>query len=139
LKTQPSDFNCTGSGTWARSTCAGFTMVEVVVALAILGTTIIAVFGAMRSCSRAAHHTRMLTKSVLLAETLLAEAKTSELAVFETTQGQKDSYTWTVRIAPTPIENLGAIRVEVKWLEQQREQQYELLSLIYMRPSAEET
>lgn len=137
MRTQPSEFKFIGSGRGVRSACAGFTMVEVVVALAILGVTIIAIFGAMRSCSRAAHHTRMLTESVLLAETLLAEAKTSQRAVFETTEGQEDSYTWTVRIAPTPVENLGAIRVEVKWLEQQREQQYELLSLIYMRPSIE--
>jgi hypothetical protein len=114
-------------------------MVEVVVALAILGTTIVAIFGAMRNCSRAAHHTRMLTKSVLLAETLLAEAKTLDVAVFETREGQQDPYTWTVQVAPTPVENLAAVRVEVKWLEQEREQQYELLSLICINLSVEGT
>ena len=114
-----------------------FTMVEVVVALAILSTTIIAVFGAMRTCATAAHHTRMLTRSVLLAENLLVEARLSENTVFETKQGQENPYQWRVRIVPTPIENLGAIHVQVRWREQQREQQYELFSLVQMKSFVE--
>ena len=114
-------------------TTPGFTMVEVVVSLAILSTTVIAVFGALRTCATAAHHTRMLTRSVLLAETLLVEARLSEIAVFETKKGREDPYQWQVRIVPTPIENLGAIHVQVRWQEQQREQQYELFSLVQMK------
>lgn len=117
----------------SRDNALCFTMVEVVVALAILSTTIIAVFGAMRTCATAAHHTRMLTRSVLLAETLFVEARLSENAVFETKEGREDSYQWQVRIVPTPIENLGAIHVQVRWQEQQREQQYELFSLVQMK------
>ena len=131
MRTQQSKGDSAGPGKGPGNT-AGFTMVEVLVALVILGTTILAVFGALRDCSRAAHHTRMLTRSVLLAETLLADARTSGEAVFETKQGQQDFYSWKVEIAPTPVDNLGAVRVEVRWLEQQRPQQYELLSLIYM-------
>lgn len=115
---------------------SGYTMVEVVVALVILGTTIVAVFGALRNCSRAAQHTRMLTRSVLLAESLLTDVMTSGEAVFETKEGQADSYSWKVEIAPTPVDNLGAVRVEVSWVEQQRPQQYELLSLVYMGSGA---
>jgi hypothetical protein len=72
---------------------------------------------------------------VLLAETLLAEVKTSQNIVFETRQGQQEPYSWKVHVAPTPIENLAAVRVEVNWLEQQRPQQYELLSLVYVELS----
>jgi hypothetical protein len=107
-------------------------MVEVIVALALLSTTVIAIFGAMRSCSRASHHARMLTRSVLLAETLLAEVSLSENPVFASKEGQQDTFWYQVRIVPTPVESLGAVYVNVKWQEQQREQQYELLSLIYM-------
>jgi prepilin-type N-terminal cleavage/methylation domain-containing protein len=112
---------------------AGFTMVEVVVALAILGTTIVAVFGAMQTCSMAAYHSRMLTGSVLLAEKLMVEARLSGNTAFETNEGTAEPYRWKVQVAPTPVENLGAIRVQVKWLEQQREQQYELFSLVRMK------
>jgi hypothetical protein len=108
-------------------------MVEIVVALTILSITIVAVFGAMRTCATAAHHTRMLTRSVLLAESLLVEARLSDNAVFETRQGQDDLYRWTIRIVPTPVESLGAIHVQVQWQEQLRPQQYELFSLVQMK------
>jgi hypothetical protein len=93
----------------------------------------LAAFAAMRTCASAAHHTRMLTKSSLLAERLLVEATISENASFQTKQGNTDNCNWKVRIAPTPVENLGAICVEVKWIEQGREQKYELFSLIQMK------
>ena len=112
-------------------------MVEIVVALALLSVTVIAVFGALRMCARAARHARMLTKSVMLAESLLTEVKISGDAVYETTQGQDGSYNWKVQVAPTPVESLGAIVVQVQWQEQQRPQQYELFSLIQMESFTE--
>jgi hypothetical protein len=108
-------------------------MVEVVVAIALLSTTMIAVFYAMRTCSTAAYHSRMLTESVLLAESLLVEARLAENSVFETKEGREDSYRWKVQIVPTSVEDLGAIHVQVKWQEQQRQQQYELFSLVQMK------
>jgi prepilin-type N-terminal cleavage/methylation domain-containing protein len=119
--------------TCQQDSTKGFTLVEVIVAAAILGTTFIAVFAAMRTCSAAAHHARMLTRSVLLAESLLTEAMLSENTVFETKEGQEERYRWKVEIVPTPVDDLGAIRVQVRWLEQGREQQYELFSLVQMR------
>ena len=75
--------------------------------------------------------------SVLLAETKLVETRLrlSENAAFETTEGHEDLYRGEVRVAPSPVENLAAIRVRVKWLEQQRKQQYELFSLFYIKPA----
>ncbi len=116
---------------------AGFTMVEIVVSLAILSVTIIAIFGALRMCSRAAYHARMLTKSVLLAESLMVEKRISENTAYETTEGRDGLYRWTVQVAPTPVESLGAVVVRVQWVEQQRPQQYELVSLIQMRSYTE--
>jgi hypothetical protein len=75
----------------------------------------------------------MLTRSVLLAESLLTEAMLSENTAFETKEGQEERYRWKVEIVPTPVDDLGAIRVQVRWLEQGREQQYELFSLVQMR------
>lgn len=118
---------------WPGDIITGFTLVEVVVAIALLGTTTIAVFCAMRSCSTASYHSRMLTKSVLLAESLLVEARLDENAVFQTKQGQEDVFKWRVKIAPTSVEDLGAIHVLVEWWEQQRHQQYELFSLVQMK------
>jgi Tfp pilus assembly protein PilV len=121
-----------GNTAHLESGITAFTMVEIVVALTILSVTIVAVFGSMRMCAKAAHHTRMLTKSVLLAERLLAETRISENTVYETREGKENLYQWKVQIAPTTVENLGAVHVQVQWLEQQRQQQYELFSLVQM-------
>jgi len=111
----------------------GFTIVEVIVAITLLGTTITAIFHVLRTCSIVSNHTRMLTGSVFIAENLLTETKLNDKAAFETKEGQDGLYSWEMKIAPTPIENLGAFHVLVKWKEQQREQQYELYSLIQMK------
>jgi hypothetical protein len=92
-----------------------------------------AVFYALRACSTAAHHSRMLTGSVFIAENLLIETMLNENTAFETTEGQNESYSWKVQIAPTPVENLGAVHVQVGWKEQNRGQQYDLFSLIQMK------
>jgi len=112
-------------------------MVEVIVALALLGITLIAIFGVMRTCAGAAHHARMLTGSVLLGETLIAEAATSKNPAFETRQASVGLYHWELRLAQTPVESLGAVHVKINWLEQQRPQQYELLTFIRMKPAIE--
>lgn len=112
-------------------------MVEIVVALTLLSVTVVAVFGALRTCTRAAYHSRMLTKSVMLAESLLTEAKISGNTAYETTEGRDGSYNWKVQVAPTPVESLGAVVVQVQWQEQQRPQQYELFSLIQMKSYTE--
>ena len=46
----------------------GFTMVEVIVALVILSTSMLAIFGVLSTCSRASYHARLLTKAVFMAE-----------------------------------------------------------------------
>jgi len=127
------DLHNANGGIYCHKNSAGFTMMEIIVALVILSTTVIAVFGAMQTCARAAQHTRMLTQSVLLAESLLVETRLSENTTFETREGHEDRYDWQVQIVPTPVESLGAICVCVKWREQQRLQQYELISLVQMK------
>ena len=108
-------------------------MVEVIVAITLLGTTLTAIFYVLRTCSTVSNHTRMLTGSVLVAENLLTETRLSEKTAFETKKGQEGLYSWEMKIAPTPLDNLGALHILVKWNEQQREQQYELYSLLQMK------
>jgi hypothetical protein len=107
--------------------------VEVIVALTIFGTGIVAVFGAMRTCAAAAHHNRMLTGSVLLAESLLAETRLDENPAFQTKEGARNLYSWKVQLVPTPVENLAAVKVTVEWPEQKRVQAYELVSLVHIK------
>jgi len=112
-------------------------MVEVIVALAILGTTLIAIFGAIQTCSAANYHARMLTGAVLLAEKLLAETRLNDNPVFQSRLGQTKPYRWQVQLEPTPVENLAAIRVTIYWHQHQHTQSYELISLAYFKQAIE--
>ncbi len=120
-----------------ESGASGFTIAEVVVSLALLGFALMAIFAALSSCATAAHHARMLTRSVLLAERLLVEAQLARNPSFETRNGQEGPYTWQVRLVPTAVESLGAIHVRVTWPEQQRPQAYDLYSLAAMQSFAQ--
>ena len=111
----------------------GFTLVEVIVSLCVLGFSMMAVFGTLNACAIAAHHTRMLTQAVLLAESRLVQTRLTDTKAYKPQAGKKDSFTWHVEIVPTPIEGLGAIRVRVNWREQERPQHYELRSLVRMQ------
>ena len=116
-----------------RAPAGAFTLAETIVALTLLGVALVAVFGALRTCSRATRHARMLTDSVLIAERLLTEVRLDENRAFATCQGVEGLYRWRVRVAPTPVEGLGAVHIQVMWPEQQRPQQYDLFSLVCMK------
>lgn len=114
-----------------RGNC-GFTMVEIIVALAILSTSMLAVFGVLRMCTTANSGSQRLTESVLLAERLLSETTLKRNITFQTTHGRDGAFTWQIQIAPTEMDNLAAVRVKIQWLQQQKPQEYELFSLMHI-------
>lgn len=114
---------------------AAFTLVEVIVALGILAVAFLAVFTALRTCADAAHHAQMLTESVLLAETLLTQTALAQNLAFQTTTGSQGPFTWQVQVLQTPVENLALIAVKIEWTQQQRKQQYDLVSLLRIKPA----
>jgi type II secretory pathway pseudopilin PulG len=115
-----------------RKILHAFTMVEIIVALAILSTSMLAVFGVLSMCSRANGNSQRLTESVLLAESLLSEAMLENPVAYQTTKGQQGLFNWQVQTAPTEMDNLAAVSVQVTWLQQHRPQEYKLLSLRYL-------
>ena len=92
-----------------------------------------AIFATLNVCALTAHHSRMLTRAVLLAESRLVETKLSGVKAFAASEGKQGRYRWETRIIPTPIEGLGAIRVRVVWREQEQARHYELRSLVRMK------
>ena len=110
----------------------GFTMVEIIVALAILSTSMLAVFGVLRMCATANSGSERLTESVLLAEKLLSETILKDNVTYRTTNGQKGKFTWQIQTAPTGMDNLAAVCVKVKWLQEQKPHEYQLYSLMHI-------
>jgi prepilin-type N-terminal cleavage/methylation domain-containing protein len=110
----------------------GFTMVEIIVTLAILSTSMLAVFGVLRMCTSANATSQRLTESVFLAEKLLAQTTLSDKITYRTTKGIQGQFTWQIQAAATVMDNLAAVCVTVEWLDQQKTQQYQLYSLVHI-------
>ena len=111
----------------------GFSLFETIVALIILSTTMVAIFGALRASANASHHSRMQTQAVLLAETLMTETKLSEPTSYKSDDGHNERFTWKIQVSPTGVEGLGSVNILVAWKEQQREQVFELNSFVQMK------
>ena len=107
-------------------------MVEIIVALAILSTSMLAVFGVLSMCTSANSTSQRLTESVLLAERLLVEATLKDNITFQTTKGNEGQFSWQIQTAPTGMDNLAALCVTVQWLDQQKPQEYQLYSLMHI-------
>ena len=110
----------------------GFTMVEILVALAILSTSMLAVFGVLRMCVTANSGSQRLTQSVLLAESLMAETTLDNNITYQTANGSEGLFSWQIQTAPTGMDNLAAVCITVQWLEQQKPQEYRLCSLMHI-------
>ena len=110
----------------------GFTMVEIIVAMAILSTSMLAVFGTLRMCTSANGTSQRLTESVLLAEKLLAETTLNDKITYRTTKGSQGLFSWQIQTAATGMDNLAAVCITVEWLDQQKPQQYQLYSLMHI-------
>jgi len=113
--------------------CQGFTIVEALVSLCVLGFSLVAIFGTLNMCSTTAHHTRMLSQAVCLAENLMVRTKLKEITTFNSQTGEESLYRWTIEIVPTPMNNLGVVWVKIAWVEQNRTRQYHLRSLARVR------
>lgn len=113
----------------------GFTMAEVIAAIAIMSTSLLAIFGTARSCSMASDINCKLTKAVLIAETLMNEQMLNEQIEYQNTKGQKDQYNWQTRIMQTDIDNLAKIEITVTYKNKSALQQYQLISFLYTEPA----
>jgi prepilin-type N-terminal cleavage/methylation domain-containing protein len=110
----------------------GFTMVEVIVAMAVLSTSMLAVFGVLRMCVSADSTCQRLTESVFLAEKLLAETAFNDKITYRTTMGSSGQFSWQIQTAPTGMVNLAAVSIQVQWFEQQKPREYRLYSLMHI-------
>lgn len=115
---------------WRSGKPAGFTMVEIIVALAILSTSMLAVFGTLRMCATANTSSQRSIESVLLAEKLLAEVSLDEKLTYTKTKGSKGYFSWQIQTAPTAMDNLAAVSVQIQWLDQQRPREHHIYSLV---------
>lgn len=102
----------------------GFSLIEVLVAMAILATGILGVLSAFSLAGRTGDRAFRLEQAALLAEREL------ELAMHQPSDqqpltGSEPPYTWRLEYMPRPHE-LTAVRIEVAWLGRGQAQTFEL-------------
>ncbi len=122
---------CGGSG--LKRCGRGFTLLEVMVAVAILAFVLVSLIGLKNKGVQDVMAMEKMTTATLLSKRLMTEAlMTKPLAPAEDegefTEEEFKEYLWKKSIAPTPFENLMEVRVAVIWKEGTREEMVELVS-----------
>lgn len=129
-----------------RRGARGFTLIEVLVALAILGVSLAAIYEAFGTGLRNERQTRLYEDAVALAEARLAQAGTELPAEVGQWSGEENGFQWTLRLQPAADEPLTykpslvrllEVSVEVAWLDRGRRKAVALHSLrLAARPLA---
>ena len=116
-----------------NSKVGGFTLIEVMVAVAILAFVLVSLMGLQSSSSRDVLLAERITTATLLAkrimtETLITRPLAPEEKDGEFTEEEFKEYAWKKIVAPTPVPQVLEVRVAVLWKEGERLEQVELVS-----------
>jgi len=110
----------------------GFTLLEVMVAVAILGLVIVSLLGLRNRSLEDVQLAERITTATMLAERKMVETLSSTLLPLEDDgefeEAEFKEYTWKRVVAPTPIIGIMEARVAVLWKEGERDEMVELVS-----------
>jgi general secretion pathway protein I len=113
----------------------GFTLLEVMVAVAILGFVLVSLLGLKNRSMQDVMLAERMTTATLLAKRLMVQTIPPSTRVLipvedegEFEEEEFKGYTWKKVIAPTPIASIMEVRVAVLWKEGEREEMVELAS-----------
>jgi len=96
----------------------GFTLLEVMIAIAILSISLVVLLYAQNSNITRSYHSRCLTKAALLGQKILTEVDLTSplLGVWEGKEEMDDmTLTWQKRIEPSIVEGMRKIIIKVSW------------------------
>ena len=114
----------------------GFTLLEVMIALAIVGIALVTLIGLETRTVQLAERQQRVTQA-----TLLAQEKMTEIEIGGQTLsglGGRDGlfeepfelYRWTVALEPTPLPSIEMVTVSVAWGNENSNEQVDLASFI---------
>lgn len=122
-----------------RSQEQGFTLLEVMIALAIVGTTLIAMLSLGNRTIATNDHLQRLTQATLLAQEKMTEIEQSAAAnrSLELQNGQGvfaepfNDFSWQTAFSATPIAQVQQVVVTVRWGETDRNELVDLTSFVF--------
>jgi general secretion pathway protein I len=113
----------------------GFTLLEVMVAIAILAIALVAVLRSQAHTVFVAGEARLSTTASLLAQSKLAEIESNRE---DSTQGDfgEDfpNYSWETSIRKTELKQLKEVILTIKWQEQSLTREYKVSFYQYVEP-----
>jgi general secretion pathway protein I len=116
----------------------GFTLLEVMIALAIVGIALVTLLGLETRTIQLAETQQRVTQATLLAQEKMTEIETGgHLSGLAEREGQFaepfELYSWSVALEPTPLPAIEMITVTVAWGEENRNEAVDLSSFLETR------
>ncbi len=108
----------------------GFTFLELLVALAVLGASFTALLVAHASALKQEARARQLMTATLLARDILTRTEVEGLPPLGSDQGEFEEFpgfTWERQSETTEFENVRLVRITVSWPEGNRRESMELV------------
>lgn len=118
----------------SRPHCAGFTLLEVMVALAIVGIVMVAMLGLIQRNILLNEHLQQMTRATLLAKQRMAEIEGGMSADNTQLQGEfaapDEEFRWQMTYTPTPIIGVQQVDLEVLWGDEAGNEMVTLTSFV---------
>ena len=110
----------------------GFTLLEVLVALAILSGTLLLAYRVMSDAYSAAERSERWTTAAYLGETLLRESTATFPEIGESEgsfPGMDNAYSWKRSVQPAAHSDARQVELTVSWGEEKREEAFSLAGI----------
>lgn len=111
----------------------GFTLLEVMVAVAILALVLVTLLGLKNRSMQDVMQAERMTTATLLAKRLMVETISQKMLVPSEDEGSFEEeefkeYQWKKSVAPTPVPPIMEVRAAVLWKEGERTEMVQLVS-----------
>ncbi|TYO97560.1 general secretion pathway protein I [Geothermobacter ehrlichii] len=111
----------------------GFTLLEIMIALAIVAIALVSLLGLMQRSILASDQAQRITRATLLAEEKLAriEAGIDSIDRLEGPFDAPDSgYRWKIALQPAPVPGVRQLELTVAWGDETRNEAVRMVSFV---------
>ncbi|MDY0189485.1 MAG: prepilin-type N-terminal cleavage/methylation domain-containing protein [Desulfuromonas sp.] len=116
----------------------GFTLLEVMIALAVIGIALVTCLGLANSCVRSHAEIQRITTATMLAQNKMAELETAasnnnidSIELTGTWDQPYSQYSWQVVFSDTPVTGVQQVNVAILWGEQKNNESVSIDSFLF--------
>ena len=113
----------------------GFTLLEVMIALAIVATVLVSLLGLQARTINMGDRQQKITRATMLAQEQMAEIEIAGNGSGRDDEGRFEApfelYRWQVKYNPTPLASVREVAVTVAWGEEENNEDVTLTSYLF--------